>query len=109
MHSFCGHEILLPTGNKAKDISVCSTLCAAPGKRFASWELNPAALGHEILLFFFFSSCTYSPAAKAMEAPAIKHMNGNEILAMIVVEIFFSERKKPLTVRVNYLIAHLHK
>ena len=44
-----------------------------------------------------------------MEAPAIKHMNGNEILAMIVVEIFFSERKKPLTVRVNNLIAHLHK
>ena len=44
-----------------------------------------------------------------MEAPAIKHMNGNEILAMTVVAIIFSERKKPLTVRVNYLIAHLHK
>ena len=44
-----------------------------------------------------------------MEAPAIKHMNGNEILVMTVVEIIFSERKKPLTVRVNYLIAYLHK
>ena len=29
-----------------------------------------------------------------MEAPAIKHMNGNEILAMIVVAIFFFWKKE---------------